>query len=153
MADLRWQISTFGELSTHELYALLRLRQDVFVVEQHCAYLDLDNLDLEAVHMQCWRGQELAAYQRMLKPGLAFPESSIGRIVVASTARGLKLGRELVSKGIDFNNREWPESNIQIGAQAHLAEFYQSLGFEPVGQQYIEDGIAHIHMIRSREGK
>ena len=82
----RWQTSTFAELNTLQLYAALRLRQEIFVVEQDCAYLDLDNLDQQAVHMFCWRDQELLAYQRCLAPGSSFPESAIGRIVVSRAA-------------------------------------------------------------------
>jgi ElaA protein len=151
--DLRWQIAGFDELERDELYALMRLRQQVFVVEQRCAYLDLDNLDQASIHMLCWRQNELLAYQRCLPPGLNFDESALGRIVVAPAGRGLQLGRELVQRGIDYNGQHWPNNDIQIGAQAHLADFYTSLGFVISGDAYIEDGIPHLHMIRSQAGK
>ena len=147
MAD-RWQVTEFERLPNTQLYALLRLRQEVFCVEQNCIYLDMDNLDQQATHMLCWRDSQLMAYLRALPPGLCFPESSLGRIVVASAARGTKLGHELVQRGIQFNVEKWPDSNIQIGAQAHLSDFYGGLGFETVGDEYMEDGIPHIHMIR-----
>ena len=147
--DNRWQVATFDELDNHQLYALLRLRQEVFVVEQDCIFHDLDGLDQEAVHMLCWQGSKLLAYQRCLKPGLDFAESALGRIVVSPAGRGLQLGRELVRRGIDHNMQQWPDSAIRIGAQAHLEAFYQSFGFVPLGDEYIEDGIAHVHMIRS----
>jgi len=86
------------------------------------------------------------AYQRCIPPGVSYAESSLGRIVVAQAGRGLQLGRELVQRGIDYNRSHWPTSNIQIGAQAHLQGFYGSLGFTPLGDEYIEDGIAHVHM-------
>jgi ElaA protein len=146
--DYRWQVAEFEQLPNAELYALLRLRQEVFGVEQNCAYLDLDNLDQEAVHMLCWRDSQLVAYLRALPPGLGFPESSLGRVVVSPPARGTKLGYELVRRGIDFNIEKWPQNNIQIGAQAHLERFYSSMGFVAVGDEYMEDGIPHIHMIR-----
>jgi len=149
----RWQTLHFSELGGDELYTIMRLRQQVFIVEQDCVYLDLDDLDQESLHMLCWRGEELLAYQRCLPPGLSFAESAIGRIVVAPNGRGLKLGRELVQRGIDNNHQRWPEHDIQIGAQAHLENFYASLGFVTEGKEYIEDGIPHIHMIRSRVEK
>jgi ElaA protein len=151
--DLRWQVAGFDELERDELYALMRLRQQVFVVEQSCVYLDLDNLDQASMHMLCWRQDELLAYQRCLPPGLTFDESALGRIVVAPAGRGLQLGRELVQRGIDYNAQHWPNDGIQIGAQAHLADFYASLGFVISGDAYIEDGIPHLHMIRSQAGK
>ncbi len=147
MADFRWQIAAFAELNNRELYTLLRLRQEVFVLEQACLYQDMDNLDQEATHMLCWSGQELLAYQRLLEPGLSYTESALGRIVVAPAGRGMQLGRELVQRGIDHNRQQWPSSNIRIGAQAHLIALYTSLGFSVTGDEYIEDGIPHVHMI------
>ena len=115
---LRWQITPFDQLTNTQLYALLRLRQEVFCVEQNCIYLDMDNLDQQATHMLCWRDSQLMAYLRALAPGLSFPESSLGRIVVSPAARGTKLGHELVQRGIQLNCKKWPDSNIQIGAQS-----------------------------------
>jgi ElaA protein len=153
MTDLNWQISAFEELDTRTLYTLLKLRVEVFVLEQKCLYPELDDLDQLAEHLMCWQGPELLAYLRILKPGINYPESSLGRIVVAPEGRGLKLGRELVQRGIDHNSQCWPEHAIQIGAQTYLQSFYTSLGFAAVGAPYIEDGIPHIHMIRAREEK
>ena len=144
---LDWRTMAFGELTPAELYAILQLRQDVFIIEQDCIYPDLDNLDPLATHMCAWRDSEIMAYQRCLPPGASYRESSLGRIVVAPAGRGLQLGRELVKRGIDYNRSRWPNSNIQIGAQAHLQDFYGSLGFTPLGDEYIEDGIAHRHML------
>jgi ElaA protein len=144
---LDWRITEFSALTPFDLYAILRLRQDVFIIEQDCIYPDLDNLDIQAMHLSAWREGELMAYQRCLPPGLCYHESSLGRIVVAPAARGLQLGRKLVQRGIDYNRERWPESNIQIGAQAHLQAFYGSLGFTGLGDEYIEDGIAHRHML------
>lgn len=125
---------------------MLQLRQAVFVVEQNCPYLDMDGLDQESLHILCWQGNDLLASQRCLPPGLSYPQSSIGRIVVSPKARGLQLGRELVQRGIDYNLKTWPNKGIRIGAQAHLQHFYASLGFVRDGDEYLEDGIAHIHM-------
>lgn len=143
---LQWQTLAFTELTRKELYAVLRLRQEVFVVEQRCAYLDLDGLDQQATHMLCLQARELMAYQRCLAPGLSYPESSLGRIVVCPAMRGLHLGRELVQRGIEHNLSQWPSHDIRINAQAHLQEFYVSLGFTAEGSEYLEDNIPHRQM-------
>ena len=149
--NFHWQISTFNQLSTADLYQLLRLRQDVFVLEQACLYQDLDGLDQDSVHLLCRRERELLAYQRCLPPGLSYPESSIGRIVVAPGGRGLNLGRELVRRGVEFNLGQWPGHDIRIGAQSHLRNFYEDLGFTAAGEEYVEDGIPHLQMLYPRE--
>ncbi|QIB67629.1 GNAT family N-acetyltransferase [Kineobactrum salinum] len=133
-------------MSPAELYALLQLRQQVFVVEQQCIYQDLDGLDLQAWHMRYVEDGETLACQRCLPPGASYPESSLGRVVVAPHSRGGSLGRELVRRGIEFNQRQWPQQDIYIGAQAYLRNFYSSLGFVAEGGLYLEDGIEHIHM-------
>lgn len=141
-----WLNTPFASLEAAQLYALLQLRQEVFVVEQNCAYPDLDGLDQQGWHMRCVEGELVLAYQRCLPPGISYPESSLGRIVVSPKARGTGLGRELVQRGIDFNRQQWPESDVYIGAQAYLEAFYGSLGFISEGMPYLEDGILHIHM-------
>jgi ElaA protein len=143
----RWQTVPFAELSNNELYTLLRLRQEIFVVEQDCIYQDLDGRDQQAIHMLCWSGTELLAYQRCLEPGVSYAESSIGRIVVAPAGRGTGLGNELVSKGVDYNLERWPTCTIRINAQAYLEAFYTRLGFVAAGDQYDEDGIPHLQML------
>lgn len=142
-----WTWHRFGELSAAELYRILQLRTEVFVVEQACAYLDPDGMDAAAWHCRYTEGGRLLAYQRCLPPGSAFDESSIGRIVVAPARRGTGLGRELVTRGIAFNQRHWPGHAIRIGAQSHLAAFYASLGFISEDDHYLEDGIEHVHMV------
>lgn len=146
----QWQTSEFADLDTRQLYAALRLRQEVFTVEQDCAYLDLDNLDQGAIHIFCWHEGELVAYQRCLAPGASFSESALGRIAVSAGARGEQLGRELVMRGIRHNLERWPQQGIRINAQAYLQGFYQSLGFIAEGDLYDEDGIAHIQMVYAR---
>ena len=143
---LQWQTLAFPELDTHRLYAVLRLRQQVFVVEQQCAYLDTDSLDPKAHHMLCERDGQLMAYQRCMEPGLVYPESALGRIVVDPAMRGRRLGRELVQRGIAFNLSRWPGCAIRINAQAHLQPFYAELGFIAEGEQYLEDNIPHRQM-------
>ena len=143
---MEWATLTFNELSTPLLYAALRLRQDVFVVEQSCIYRDLDNLDQQSFHMLCTRGSEMVAYQRCLPPGLRYAESSLGRVTVCTAMRGQQLGRELAQRGIEHNLLRWPKCDIRISAQSHLQPFYTSLGFCGEGDEYLEDGILHRQM-------
>ena len=143
----RWQTADFHALGNIELYTILRLRQEVFVVEQQCLYQDLDGRDQQATHMLCWLGTELLGYLRCLPPGTSYGESSIGRIVVAAAARGTGLGRELVARGIEHNTQQWPDVDIRINAQAYLRNFYTDLGFVTQGDQYDEDGIIHVQML------
>lgn len=145
MNDL-WHTASFGELALEQLYAVLRLRQEIFVVEQDCVYPDLDGLDLQAVHIFCTQGPLPVAYQRCLPPGLRYPDSSLGRIVVHPDRRGTGLGRQLVQQGIDHNLARWPGNDIVISAQAHLQSFYNSMGFNAEGREYSEDGIPHRQM-------
>ncbi len=147
MSEPQWDTLDFDELDTAQLYQLLKLRQDVFILEQECFYLDLDDKDQASRHMLCRRDGELLAYQRCLPPGASYAESSIGRIVVSPAGRGMQLGRELVQRGIDHNQQRWPGHPIRIGAQAHLEGFYASLGFETMGEPYMEDGILHVEMV------
>ncbi len=142
-----WQTLSFAQLGQAQLYAVLRLRQEVFAVEQRSIYLDLDGRDQQAMHMLCTENEQLLAYQRCLPPGLSYPESSLGRIVVSPAARGLHLGKDLVLRGISYNLRTWPEVGICISAQAHLKNFYTDLGFVAEGDEYDEDGIPHLQML------
>jgi ElaA protein len=144
--SLQWTIDSFEQLDTDDLYAILRLRQEVFIVEQQSIYLDTDDKDQWSFHMSCWDGDVLAAYQRCLPPGVSYPESAIGRIVVAPGRRGGRLGRELVQRGIEHNLGAWPGMDICINAQSYLLDFYTSLGFEAEGDEYEEDGILHQKM-------
>ena len=146
----RWETAEFTELSLDRLYALMRLRQAVFVVEQASIYLDLDDLDQQATHMLCWQDDRLLAYQRCLAPGASYPESAIGRIVVAPEGRGRDLGREIVRRGLRYNLRRWPQTDIRINAQAYLKDFYRDLGFIVDSDEYMEDGIAHVQMLYRR---
>jgi len=142
-----WQVLSFTEFTLEQLYAVLRLRQQVFVVEQQSIYLDLDNRDQQSLHMLCTLDDQLLAYQRMLPPGLSYPESAMGRIVVSPTARGLQMGKQLVQRGIAFNREAWPDSDIRINAQLYLKDFYEQLGFVVQGDEFDEDGIQHIQML------
>ncbi len=139
----------FDYLTLQRLYAIMALRQEVFVVEQNCPYLDADGKDIEAWHLSGWLPDgRLGAYARLLPPGLVYEAyPAIGRIVSAPAARGAGLGRALVQQAIEECYRLFGYEPIRIGAQLYLLEFYQSFGFEPVGDEYLEDGIPHIEMV------
>ena len=142
-----WRWDRFHELSLNNLYAIMRLRQQVFVIEQECLYQDLDDQDLGAHHLWCSADDDLLAYLRCLPPGEQSDYSKLGRIVIAPTARGTGLGKELVTRGIKHNLAQWPGTDIKIGAQAHLQRFYEEYGFVKVSEVYDEDGIPHIDMV------
>lgn len=141
-------IKRFNELSTHELYAVLQLRAEVFVVEQDCVYQDLDNKDLDAYHMLGVLDTKIVAYARIFKPGDYFLESSIGRIVVKKEFRKFQFGYQLVVNSIQFIENNLQQNTILISAQSYLTKFYNSLGFTQVGEEYLEDGIPHIKMLK-----
>ena len=141
-------IKRFNELSTHELYTVLQLRAEVFVVEQDCVYQDLDNKDLDAYHMLGVLDTKIVAYTRIFKPGDYFLESSIGRIVVKKEFRKFQFGYQLVVNSIQFIENNLQQNKILISAQSYLSKFYNSLGFTQVGEEYLEDGIPHIKMLK-----
>jgi ElaA protein len=141
-----WAWSRFDELTGQDVYDILALRSEIFVVEQACAYQDPDGLDPMAHHCLYRENGRLLAYQRALAPDSESGESILGRIVVHEAARGRQMGRDLVTRGIAYNRATWPGHPIGMSAQAHLEKFYRSLGFETHGEGYLEDGIPHIHM-------
>lgn len=146
-----WTCATLAELPIEAAYRVLRLRAEVFVVEQTCAYLDLDGKDLLPGVWQLLAsdGQgSILASLRLLAPGLSFAEPALGRIVTAPAVRGSGLGRELVRRGIGESLARFPGRSIRIGAQAHLIDFYASFGFAVDSDPYDEDGIPHVEMLR-----
>jgi ElaA protein len=144
---LEWIFKKFDELTPAELYAILQLRNEVFVVEQNCVYQDADGKDPGSWHLAGWDGEKLAAYTRIIPPGITFPEASIGRVVTSPLYRGRGTGRELMEISIRKTFSQFNCTEIKIGAQVYLTRFYQSLGFRQSGPQYLEDGIPHIEMI------
>jgi ElaA protein len=147
----RWQWSRMPRLTAGELYAALAARQQVFAVEQHCAFLDADGHDAHAWHLLGWlahSGAEvLVAYLRVLDPGHKFAEPSIGRVLTLSPYRGIGLGRILMAEGIARTTQAWPGHSIRVAAQQRLEAFYASLGFLPASPPYDEDGIVHVDMV------
>lgn len=147
-----WQCSPFAELTAGELYAVMEVRQRVFVVEQKCAYLDADGADHLALHLLGWRntpeGLVLSAYARLFPPGAKYTEASIGRVLTHPVARGSGLGRALMVEAIQrVADAEWGTA-IRLGAQMYLEAFYEEFGFYRVSEPYIEDDIWHVEMLR-----
>jgi len=142
-----WNCKYFDELTTKELYSILRLRSEVFVVEQNCVFLDMDNKDQYCHHLMGWEGDRLLGYSRVLSAGISYAESSIGRIVTSPAARGRGIGRELLVQSINTLYSLHGKRDIRIGAQYYLKKFYESFGFVQKGDVYLEDGIEHIEML------
>ena len=145
-----WRWLGFDELTPVDLYALMKLRQEVFVVEQNCVYLDADGLDPSCIHGMATATDDaaLVAHARLVPAGLAYATPSIGRVVTAPRARGWGLGRTLMTKALAESESRFPAKVITIGAQLYLQRFYESFGFAAVGRPYEEDGIMHIEMTR-----
>ena len=145
-----WKLKAFNELTPYELYAILRLRSEVFIVEQNCPYLDEDNKDQKGYHLMGWKDDLLAAYTRLLPAGVSYPNmASIGRVVTSPAARGLGIGRELMEVSINKLYELFGHKPIKIGAQLYLQKFYESLGFVQTDEGYLEDGIPHIEMVKT----
>ena len=147
---IRWQDLHHSALTVTELYALLKLRCEVFVVEQTCPYLDIDGDDLvgENRHILGWKDDQLVAYARILKSDDDLSPVVIGRVIVSAQVRGEKLGYRLMERAILSCTQNWPQHALYLGAQAHLQSFYGHFGFQPVTDVYDEDGILHIGMAR-----
>jgi ElaA protein len=146
---INWVCKKFEDLTPHELYAILRLRSEVFVVEQNCVFLDADNVDFQSYHLMGWVDGILGAYTRLIPPAVVYNEQSIGRVVTAIAVRKSGIGRMLMEQSIKECRKLFGNHTIKIGAQLYLKQFYSSLGFIPIGGIYLEDGIEHIHMLLS----
>lgn len=143
------KIKSFEALTTHELYDMLQLRSEVFVVEQNCVYQDIDGKDEKSLHVLGFKGDKLVAYTRIFKPGFYFEKASIGRVVVAKSERNHQYGYQIMEASIEAIQTHFSESVIKISAQLYLKEFYSQLGFKAVGASYLEDDIPHIAMVKS----
>lgn len=147
MFSIEWKCKKFEELTPSELYSILQLRNEVFVVEQNCVFQDADDKDQESFHLMGVRDNTLAAYTRLVPQGVIYEQASIGRVVTSPKFRGKQIGRELMLKSIEEAYRLFGKREIKIGAQLYLKKFYESLGFVQTGDEYLEDGIKHIHMV------
>ena len=141
-----WSLKEFSDLTTKELYEIYKLRSAVFVVEQNCAYQDVDEKDLKAWHLMLWSDSQLIAYCRILGPSVSYPEPSIGRVLVAPAFRTKNLGKELMKYSITKTLELFKNQEIVISAQMYLLKFYTELGFRAEGEPYPEDEIPHIKM-------
>ena len=148
MEDLIWKVKSFEELTTKELYGILKVRVDVFVVEQNCPYPDLDGYDQKAVHLWAEKNGEVLAYCRVFDKGIKYPETSIGRVLTNQKYRNLKLGKILIRFAINTIEARFRTSEIRISAQDYLLKFYSDFGFEDTGKKYLEDNIPHTEMDR-----
>lgn len=143
-----WQWCRLDALTREQLYAIFAAREAVFVVEQHCAYQELDGLDARSHHLVAWQEDEVAAYLRVVEPGAKFAEPSIGRVLVTRRFRLTGLGRHLMAHAIRHVDTLYPGQPIRISAQTYLRDFYGSFGFDACSETYLEDGIPHVEMLR-----
>lgn len=144
---IAWHCKPFSELTAKELYKILKLRNEVFVVEQNCAYLDTDEKDYKALHLFAEIDNEIAAYARLLPQGISYKDASIGRVVTAASYRNVRLGKTLMQKAIDTTLSFFGTNSIRISAQSYLIKFYSNLGFRIVSDEYLEDDIPHVEML------
>ena len=145
---MRWILKKFHELTVDELYNILQLRSEVFIIEQNCVYQDVDGKDQAAWHLMGFDDSELVAYTRILSAGISYDDPSIGRVVTLPSKRRSGLGREVMNASIAGCEKLFGKTPITLSAQSYLIHFYESLGFSTVGDQYLEDGIPHIKMTR-----
>lgn len=148
--NITWYHKHFKELNTKELYQILQLRNEVFIVEQNCPFQDLDDKDFNCYHLMGFDtdAQKVLAYTRIVPANISFVEASIGRVVTSPKARNGGIGRELMQKSIELLEELYGGVSIKIGAQLYLKNFYESFGFQQIEDIYLEDGIEHILMIR-----
>lgn len=147
--QINWLLKKFEELTPHELYAALQLRNEVFVVEQNCVFQDADDKDLDSYHLLGYVDNKLIAYTRLVPPGVIYIEPSIGRVVTSPSVRGSGAGKELMQESINNCYSLFGKQSIKIGAQLYLKKFYEGLGFAQISDAYLEDGIPHIYMRRN----
>lgn len=145
----RWLLKKFEDLTPFELYTILQLRNEVFVVEQNCVFQDADNNDQKAWHLMGFDKDNLVAYTRLLPANTSYEEASIGRVVTSSLVRGTGIGKELMNQSIGAVYNLFGKQPIKIGAQLYLRKFYEEFGFEKISDVYVEDGIEHIYMLKS----
>ena len=148
MINADWKIKTFSELTTAELYEIIKARVNVFVVEQDCPYPDLDDNDQKAIHLWAEKNGEVLAYCRIFDKGIKYPETSIGRVVTTENGRGTGLGKQLIKYALEIIENRLGTSEVRISAQDYLLKFYSDFGFQDTGKKYLEDNIPHTEMLR-----
>ncbi|KQK26998.1 GNAT family acetyltransferase [Chryseobacterium aquaticum] len=148
MNNIIWKIKSFEEITTSELYEIIKARVDVFVVEQDCPYPDLDDYDQKALHLWAEQDQKVLAYCRIFNQGIKYPETSIGRVLTTEKGRGKNFGKQLIQYAVETIENRFRTSEIRISAQDYLLRFYSGFGFEDTGKKYLEDNIPHTEMFR-----
>lgn len=151
--NIKWQIKKFNELTITELYQILQARVEVFVLEQNCAYQDIDGKDENSFHLfgidtEIKNGNPIVAYLRILPPGISYKEPSLGRVITVKSVRKQGLGIELMKRAIEFTENKYQGQGIRISGQLYLEKFYNNLGFETVSDVYLEDDIEHVEMLK-----
>ena len=152
MKDILWKVKKFDQLTLNELYCILKIRQEVFIVEQACYYLDADGCDDQAVHLWAERNGEILAYCRVFDEGVKYWESSIGRVLTGQKFRNLKLGKVLMKFALEVIESRFKSKRVRISAQDYLIKFYTEFGFSETGKKYFEDDIPHTEMYRQIQG-
>lgn len=147
--QIEWRLKRFEDLTPHELYAILQLRIEVFVVEQHCVFQDADDKDQASYHLMGWQENQLVAYTRLVPPGYIYEQASIGRVVTSPTVRRFGAGKQLMQQSINAVYQLFGKGPIKIGAQLYLRKFYELFGFQQISDIYLEDGIEHIYMLKA----
>ena len=149
---MNWISKPFDELTPRELYAIMQLRNEVFVVEQNCVFQDADNKDQYCHHVMCFENEKLVAYARIVPAGISYVETSIGRVVTSPSIRGKGIGNLLLQQTLDKTFSLYGNVRLKIGAQLYLKKFYESFSFKQTGDIYLEDDIQHIEMVLQHEG-
>ena len=148
MNNIIWKIKSFEEITTSELYEIIKARVDVFVIEQDCPYPDLDDYDQKALHLWAEQDLKVLAYCRIFNKGIKYPETSIGRFLTTEKGRGKNFGKQLIQYAVETIENRFRTSEIRISAQDYLLRFYSGFGFEDTGKKYLEDNIPHTEMFR-----
>ena len=148
MNNIIWKIKSFEEISTEELYQIIKARVDVFVVEQNCPYPDLDGYDQKAIHLWAEKNNCVLAYCRIFDKNIKYKETSIGRVLTTEEGRGKLLGKQLIQYALETIKNRYNTEEVRISAQDYLLKFYSSFGFEDTGKKYLEDNIPHTEMVR-----
>lgn len=146
---MEWKLKSYEELSKEELYRIIKLRIDVFIVEQNCPYQELDDMDEKAHHLFLDQEGEISAYCRLFSSGVVGKEASIGRVIVRKQDRGKGWAKTLLEKALGFLESEWGETAVKISAQDYPRSFYGLFGFKEVSEVYLEDGIPHVDMVKT----
>lgn len=148
MSNIIWKIKSFEEITTSELYEIIKARVDVFVVEQNCPYPDLDDYDQKAIHLWAEHDNTVLAYCRIFDKGIKYNETSIGRVLTSEKGRGKNLGKQLIQYAVETIENRYKTSEVRISAQDYLLKFYSYFGFEDTEKKYLEDNIPHTEMFR-----